>query len=166
MRVRSGVESHTASRSTGSGGLWCRMEIPSSISQVQDVEEKIIPQCRRFSYTDRDLFALKLAIEEAITNAVKHGNKNDPEKHVRIKYRVTPRRVDVVIEDEGSGFNPAVLPDCTCNENICSPHGRGILLMRAFMNSVVFNPAGNTVTLTKLNATPTASAPARNVAFG
>jgi len=170
VREHSSLPSPKIARSSGaqgSHGFWFRLEIPSIYAKVQEVEDKIISRCRDYAYTDRDLFALKLAIEEAVTNAVKHGNKNDPEKHVRIKYRVTPRRVDVVVEDEGPGFNTGGLPDCTCNENLSCPHGRGVLLMRAFMNSVVFNNAGNAVTLTKFNDAPASSAPtAGKVAFG
>ena len=137
-----------------SRGLWCRVEIPGDMKRLEEVEETILSQCQRHSFTERDLFALKLAIEEAYANAVKHGNRCDCDKHVRIKYRVTSRRADVVVEDEGHGFNPASLPDPTRDEHLESAHGRGILLMRAFMNNVVFNPTGNAVTLTKFNDSP------------
>lgn len=140
--------------SSASRRLWCRLEIPSDLKRVEEVEETILSQCQRYSFTDRDLFALKLAIDEAFANAVKHGNHCDRDKHVRIKYRVTARRADVVVEDEGPGFNPSNLPDPTLDQHIESTHGRGILLMRAFMNNVVFSPSGNSVTLTKFNDAP------------
>ena len=149
---------------TGTHTLWYKLEMPSHVRCAHDLEEKILCQCQQLSYTDRDLFALKLAIEEAFANAVKHGNKLDPHKIVHVKYRITPRRVDVVIEDEGSGFNPASLPDPTSECNIEHTSGRGLLLMRAFMNNVVFNPSGNAVTLTKFNECPRRST--RRVAFG
>jgi serine/threonine-protein kinase RsbW len=141
------------------------MELPSDLKRVEEVEETILGQCQRYSYTDRDLFALKLALDEAFANAVKHGNLCDCDKHVRIKYRVTPRRADVVVEDEGPGFNPASLPDPTHDDHIESTHGRGILLMRAFMNNVVYSPSGNSVTLTKFNDSPRNDSE-RSVAFG
>ena len=164
------LEKTTAARrpvdpSSTSHGLWCRLEIPSDLNRVEEVEETILSQCQRYSFTDRDLFALKLAIDEAFANAVKHGNHCDRDKHVRIKYRVTPRRADVVVEDEGPGFNPASLPDPTLDQHIESTHGRGILLMRAFMNNVVFSPSGNSVTLTKFNDAPRNNTE-HNVAFG
>jgi anti-sigma regulatory factor (Ser/Thr protein kinase) len=101
----------------------------------------------------------------AFANAVKHGNRCDCDKHVRIKYRVTPRRADVVVEDEGPGFNPSSLPDPTLDQHIESTHGRGILLMQAFMNNVVFSPSGNSVTLTKFNDSPRGNAE-YSIAFG
>ncbi|MGC9260000.1 MAG: ATP-binding protein [Phycisphaerae bacterium] len=155
---------HSGTGITHSGGLWLRMEIPSDLQRVQDIEEAVLSQCQHYSYTNRDLFALKLAIDEAVANAVKHGNRGNPEKHVRIKYRVTPHRADVVVEDEGPGFNPASLPDPTQEDQLTSLHGRGILLMRAFMNNVVYSPTGNAVTLTKFNDTPRTME--HSVAFG
>ncbi len=144
--------------------LWYKLEIANDIRCASDLEEKILCQCQKLAYTDRDLFALKLAIEEAFANAVKHGNKMDPHKIVHVKYRITSKRVDVVIEDEGSGFNPAALPDPTAESNLEQCSGRGLLLMRAFMNNVVFNAAGNAVTLTKFNECPRHNP--RRVAFG
>ena len=132
-------------------GLWCTEEFPSQMSEGRRVEEKILSQCRKHGYGQRDLFALKLALEEAICNAIRHGNKSTAGKHVRVKYRITNERVDVMVEDEGGGFDPAALPDPTADQNLQRTCGRGVLLMRAYMNNVVFNPAGNSVTLTKFN---------------
>ncbi len=131
--------------------LWCSCAIESDIRRARDVEEAILSQCHKHSFTDRDLFALKLAVDEAINNAVRHGNRSDSSKQIHIKYRVTPRRCDVVIADEGNGFNPAAVPDPTTEQNIEQTSGRGLLLMRAFMSSVVFNETGNAITLTKFN---------------
>ena len=150
--------------SRGSHTFWFKLELPSDVNRAAELEEKILCQCQQLAYTDRDLFALKLAIEEAFANAVKHGNKLDPHKVVHVKYRITPRRVDVVIEDEGRGFNPASLPDPTTECNLQQAGGRGLLLMRAFMNNVVFNASGNAVTLTKFNESPRRAT--RKVAFG
>ncbi|MGC8559729.1 MAG: ATP-binding protein [Phycisphaerae bacterium] len=145
--------------------LWCSCDIESDIRKARDVEEAILSQCQMHAFTDRDLFALKLAVEEAINNAIRHGNRCDTSKQIHIKYRVTPRRCDVVIADEGDGFNPAGVPDPTSEHNLEQTSGRGLLLMRAFMNSVVFNESGNAVTLTKFN--DSIRQPSRHrVAFG
>lgn len=150
LKLQSGPRGRRTSGDS-TAGLWYNLEFPSCIEEGRRVEEKIISQCHKFAYTDRDIFALKLALEEALSNAIRHGNKSNPEKHVHVKYRITHRRTDVVIEDEGCGFDPACLPDPTTEENICRNCGRGVLLMRAYMNNVVFNPSGNSVTLTKFN---------------
>ena len=149
--------------------MWCSLDIPSSRDDANVIEEKIISLCQKYSYSPRDIFALKLALEEALTNAIRHGNGGKLEKHIHIKYRVTRQRADIVIADEGAGFNPAAVPDPTqeCNLDRCG--GRGLLLMRAYMNSVVFNPVGNSVTLTKFNESrPTRahSNAATRIAFG
>ena len=134
----------------------------SCLSKARKLEDSILGECQRHHFGEADLFAIKLALEEALVNAVKHGNKMDPSKVVKVQHRVTDQRVDVVIEDQGEGFNPADLPDPTEEENLCRCNGRGILLMRAYMSSVVFNPQGNKVTLTKFNESYTPS----NVAMG
>ncbi|MCL2647520.1 MAG: ATP-binding protein [Phycisphaerales bacterium] len=130
---------------------WVSIEFPSSLERAGQVGEEILAACRRHHFNDQDIFAIKLALEEALVNAVKHGNKLDSAKRVRVQYRITDQRADVAIEDQGAGFNPVELPDPTADENLCRCCGRGILLMRAYMSNVVFNPKGNKVTLTKFN---------------
>ncbi len=130
---------------------WTRIEFASCLKKARDIETEILGTCEKHGFGEADIFALKLALEEALVNAVKHGNKLDPAKVVRVHYHVTDQRADITIEDQGPGFNPAELPDPTADENIDRCSGRGILLMRAYMSSVVFNPQGNKVTLTKFN---------------
>ncbi len=156
LKLQAGPRGQRQSREK-SVGLWCTEEFPSEMPEGRRVEEKILSQCRKHGYGQRDLFALKLALEEAISNAIRHGNKCTPGKHVRVKYRITRQRVDVMVEDEGHGFDPAVLPDPTADENLQRCCGRGVLLMRAYMNNVVFSPAGNSVTLTKFNESSSSS---------
>ncbi len=168
LKLQAGPRGRRESREKNVG-LWCSEEFPSQMAEGRRVEEKILSQCRKYAYGQRDLFALKLALEEAICNAIRHGNKSTPSKHVRVKYRITRARIDVMVEDEGSGFDPAVLPDPTADQNLERACGRGVLLMRAYMNNVVFNAAGNSVTLTKFNENYSSSdAPicSTTVAFG
>jgi len=130
---------------------WTAIEFGSCLDRARHVEDEILKRCEECHFPEHDVFAIKLALEEALVNAVKHGNKLDPCKHVKVLYRITKQRADVAVEDEGPGFNPANLPDPTAEENLEATHGRGILLMRAYMNNVVFSPSGNKVTLTKFN---------------
>ncbi|MEI8195586.1 MAG: ATP-binding protein, partial [Phycisphaerae bacterium] len=130
---------------------WTSLAFGSCLDRARGVEEQILQSCRTNGFTDHDIFALKLALEEALVNACKHGNCMDPHKQIKVQYRITPQRADITIEDEGHGFNPGEVPDPTSPENLETCHGRGILLMRAYMSNVVFNPSGNRVTLTKFN---------------
>jgi serine/threonine-protein kinase RsbW len=141
----------------GTSVPWTVVEFGSSLDRARGLEKEILDCCQKHRYGEADIFAIKLALEEALVNAVKHGNKLDPAKVVKVQYHVTEQRADITIEDQGPGFNPAGLPNPTDDENLEKCSGRGILLMRAYMSSVVFNPSGNKVTLTKFNEGFTAS---------
>jgi serine/threonine-protein kinase RsbW len=120
---------------------------PTEARQFQDVIEKLL---HRHSFSERDVFGVKLALEEALVNAIKHGNQMDRNKRVRISYRVDAERFEVLIADEGPGFNPEDVPDPLDVENLERPCGRGLLLMRSYMTEVVFHPPGNQVFMCKV----------------
>src|SRR5580692_5621880 len=128
--------------------------IPSDTAAGQSVQERIIQILEELRYDERDVFGIRLAIEEALVNAIKHGNQMDPNKTVRITCRVAIHKVRIEIEDQGEGFQPADVPDPTADENLERPCGRGIMLMRAFMTSITFNPSGNCVILEKERSEP------------
>jgi serine/threonine-protein kinase RsbW len=92
---------------------------------------------------------VRLALEEALVNAIKHGNGLDPSKSVRVHCDIQTDRVYVEIEDEGPGFAPEDVPDPTLDENIERPSGRGLMLIRSFMNRVDFNDRGNCIRIEK-----------------
>jgi serine/threonine-protein kinase RsbW len=100
-------------------------------------------------YCEVEVFGVRLALEEALVNAVKHGNQNDPTKCVWASWIVDPRRVLVAIEDEGDGFDPRAVPDPCTLENLERSCGRGLLLMRTYMSWVRYNSRGNRVTMIK-----------------
>ena len=124
--------------------------IPSLTSAGEEIQERILKALGELEYSSRDTFSVRLALEEALVNAIKHGNGMDPEKRVRISCEVSPEQVRIEIEDEGSGFVPSEVDDPTEDENLDRPGGRGIMLMRAFMNVINYNEIGNRVTLVKL----------------
>lgn len=124
-------------------------EIPSDTTAGQEVQEAIIRLLESRSYSDRDVFGVRLALEEGIVNAIKHGNRMDKSKSVRINCHITSERVQVTIEDEGPGFTIEDVPDPTADENLEKPCGRGIMLMKAFMNVIEYNDQGNVLTLEK-----------------
>ena len=90
-----------------------------------------------------------MPLEEALVNAIKHGNGCDVSKTVHVVCELTKDRLFVQIEDEGPGFDPDNVPDCTGADRLEMPCGRGVLLMRSFMSSVEFRDKGNCVVMTK-----------------
>ncbi|SFI39226.1 ATP-binding protein [Planctomicrobium piriforme] len=123
--------------------------IPSDTSRGYEVQERILGMLETQGYSDRDVFGVKLSLEEALVNAIKHGNGMDPEKSVRVYCEVSSQQVLIVIEDEGEGFKPEDVPDPTDDDNLEKPSGRGLMLMRAFMTKVEYNDRGNRVELLK-----------------
>ncbi len=99
----------------------------------------------RRGYDGPACFAVRIAVEEALTNAMQHGNGDDPAKTVTIEYAVGQESVVVEIEDQGLGFDPGAVPDPTRDENVDIPSGRGIMLIRAYMTEVSFSPEGNRI---------------------
>lgn len=127
--------------------------IPSDTSAGQAVQERIVARLEEFAYSTREVFGVRLALEEALVNAIKHGNRMDPDKTVRVECAISPEFVRVVIEDQGPGFKPESVPDPTMEENLERPCGRGIMLMRAFMSLVEYQGNGNVLVLEKRRAT-------------
>ena len=125
-------------------------EILSEFGQAKAVEDRIVAEAEAHHFGEDDVFALRLSLEEALTNAIRHGNVGDGRKKVRIRYQVNQDRIDVYVADEGSGFDPDQVPDPTQAENLELPTGRGIMLMRAYMNEVEYSQMGNTVHLVKV----------------
>jgi serine/threonine-protein kinase RsbW len=96
-----------------------------------------------------ELFGIQLAVEEAIINAVEHGNQGDPLKHVTVDYSMTSDRFEISITDEGCGFRPDEVPDPSMDENLDKVTGRGLALMKVYMDSVQYNTVGNRVSMVK-----------------
>jgi serine/threonine-protein kinase RsbW len=125
------------------------VEFPSDAGEGHVVQERIISLVESVPFGDRDIFGIRLAIEEALVNAIKHGNQMDISKKVRVACRVTSESVRIEIEDQGDGFDFSEVPDPTADENLERPCGRGLMLMRAFMTSITYNDKGNRVVLVK-----------------
>ena len=123
--------------------------IPNDTATALAVQERIIDALEKLAYSQRDVFGVRLALEEALVNAIKHGNRNDPRKSVRIECRISAEKIIVEIEDEGTGFEVDDVPDPTAEENLEKPSGRGIMLMRAFMTRVDYAGRGNRIVLEK-----------------
>ena len=126
-----------------------RLVIPSDLQAARAVEEEILVKALAQGYSEECTFALRLALEEAIVNAHKHGNRCDARKHITVSYQVGPERLVIRIRDDGPGFDPQAIPDPTAPERISLPNGRGIMLMKAYLDDVQYNREGNEVQLVK-----------------
>lgn len=125
------------------------IHIPSDTAAGQAVQERIIGALEQREFSPRDVFSVRLALEEALVNAIKHGNGMDPDKQVHVRCRINSDCVRIEVEDEGPGFTLTDVPDPTAEENLEKPCGRGIMLMRAFMDIVEYTARGNGVVLEK-----------------
>jgi serine/threonine-protein kinase RsbW len=124
--------------------------ISSDPAEARRIQEEIERHLQARHVSEHDIFSIKLALEEALVNAIKHGNQMDRTKKVYISYQIFADRFDVQITDDGSGFDPNEVPDPTAFENLERPCGRGLMLMRHYMTEVVFNQRGNGVLMSKV----------------
>jgi serine/threonine-protein kinase RsbW len=123
--------------------------IGSDMESGRRVLDELLIQLRSHRWDHRDVFGVHLAIEEALVNAIRHGNREDPRKRVEVHCRLADDRIKVEIADEGPGFDPLRVPDPTDVRHLALPIGRGLLLMRAFMSRVTYEDHGRKVVLEK-----------------
>lgn len=116
---------------------------PSDTAEGHRVQNLLLDRLKSLKYSEKVIFGIKLAVEEALVNAIKHGNQMDRAKQVRVSFTVNEEHFLIQITDEGPGFAVEEVPDPTAPENIERPCGRGLLLMRAYMTECDFLPPGN-----------------------
>lgn len=138
---------------TDNNWLWSySSRIPSESHAGKQVVDDVLQQLARLEWPDCEVFGIHLAMEEAIVNAIKHGNQDDPSKFVEVSIQIARDQFRIQITDEGSGFNPSEVPDPTDDENLELPSGRGLMLMRSFMSFVEYNDCGNSVKMEKVRS--------------
>jgi serine/threonine-protein kinase RsbW len=125
--------------------------IPSTSAHCRDVQKRILDDVARAGFNSDSFYAIRVALEEALTNAIKHGNRLDAGKKVHVRATVTPQKAEVVIEDEGGGFQRSGVPDPTLDENLQRCSGRGILLIESYMNEVKWTRGGRRLKMVKHN---------------
>jgi serine/threonine-protein kinase RsbW len=123
--------------------------LPSSIDAGHQFIAEVLARLEADRWTSQDIFGVHLALEEAVVNAIKHGNKLDLNKRVTVSCKVSPERFWIRVADDGNGFDPHSVPDCTDEDHLHMPNGRGLLLMRCYMSRVEYNDRGNVVTMEK-----------------
>jgi serine/threonine-protein kinase RsbW len=118
--------------------------VAENITLVESLVDNI---CEEFKINEDSYGNILVAVTEAVTNAIQHGNKYDPQKNVNVIVKTKDNLLRFVIQDEGPGFDFRNLPDPTDPDNIEKPHGRGIFLMQHLADTVDFKENGRTVEL-------------------
>jgi serine/threonine-protein kinase RsbW len=125
------------------------INIPSLPRELAHAENAILPVLENMGYGERAIFAVKLALEEAAINAIKHGNELDDTKKVTIGFAIDENNAVISVLDEGEGFDPKDVPDPTSDEFLMATSGRGLALIHAYMDEVRYNDKGNEITMIK-----------------
>jgi len=123
-----------------------RLVLPSHIEAVADAAAAAADFARNCGVAEEAAFGIDMAVREAITNAIVHGNKEDDAKQVEVAFICVPNGVEIEVRDQGEGFDPGRVPDPTAAENLMKTSGRGNFLMRSFMDEVHWEtgPEGGT----------------------
>jgi len=129
-----------------------RLVLPSHIEAVADGAAAVTDFIQSCGVGEEQAFGIDMAVSEAITNAIVHGNKEDEAKTVELTLNCLGRELEIEVKDQGEGFDPTSIPDPTDPANILKTSGRGIFLMRTFMDEVQWSmrpEGGTTVRMTK-----------------
>jgi serine/threonine-protein kinase RsbW len=127
--------------------------LPSRHGAHEPCVREVLAQLKQLGWAERDLFAIQMALVESLINAMRHGNRLDAKKQVDVECKANSDRFWMRVKDEGPGFQPDAVPDCTSEENLDRCCGRGLALMKAYMTSVQYNDCGNIVTMEKFRTT-------------
>lgn len=127
-----------------------QFKIPSDLSMVQKISAQVLQLLTgQFSVSETFSFDLRLCLEEALINAMKHGNKLRKDTFVTLDVDADADRVSLVVRDQGAGFSMQNIADCTKEENLFKNCGRGVYLIKHLMDEVRYNDVGNELTMTK-----------------
>jgi serine/threonine-protein kinase RsbW len=122
------------------------VELTHDRARISKLIDSILSIAEEKGFGSSSIFAIRLAIEEAITNAFEHGHEGlEKSLSIQVDYSVSSTLIEIAVEDQGPGFSPSALPDPTLQENLSKPSGRGVMLMQAYMSEVLFNAKGNRV---------------------
>ena len=117
------------------------LHLESSLESVDQAEEKVTSVAQSMGFPEEDVFRLGMAVREAMVNAVVHGNRYNANKKVHFAIGHSPNAIEIKIRDEGAGFHSEQQPDPLAEENLLKQSGRGIMLIRAFVDEFVVQPA-------------------------
>ena len=115
--------------------------LDSTLETVNSAEATASQMASEAGFPDEDVMKISMAVREAAINAVLHGNAYDPGKKVKIEFQQSPQGLVITIRDQGKGIDLNAIPDPTAPENLLKTSGRGIFLIRSFMDEVQINPS-------------------------
>jgi len=110
-----------------------------------EIQDTILGTMREKGYSEHDIFSVRIAFEESLANALLHGHQGDDLRGIEVSWKIEDQAVEITVTDEGRGYDPNAIPDPTAEENLKIPSGRGLAMMRAFMDDVQVNEKGNEV---------------------
>lgn len=121
--------------------------LPSRIEAIGEASAAAAEFAQRHGLSEDEAFGLDMAVREAVTNAVLHGNRQSATKRVEVRLKNSPHEVEITVRDEGEGFDPGGIADPTDPRNVLKTSGRGILFMKNFMDEVEWtsHPEGGTI---------------------
>ena len=126
--------------------------IPSEADAAIALITEMIDQLRDKNWDEQDVFSIHLALEEALMNAIKHGNQRDVSKKVEVRGTVSKSQFEITVKDEGKGFVRSEVPNPTDESNLEKTSGRGLMLMEFYMSEVNYNETGNQIHMLKIRS--------------
>lgn len=123
------------------------ISIPSTLDEIETVEKLSEQAAQAMDFDEDEKDSLAIAVTEAVNNAIVHGNKKDKSRRVHVKFTFEGQKIIVIVQDEGSGFNPDNLSDPLDPRNLLKESGRGIFILKALMDEVEFEFAGGGTTV-------------------
>lgn len=125
------------------------LKIPSETKYIRKISSEIVESIAHHKVEEEKIFDIRLSVEEAVRNAIIHGNHSDKKKSVRISYWIEHHHLVIEVEDEGSGFDHKLLPNPTEKDNIMRNSGRGVYLIHRLMDKLEYSEKGNRLKMTK-----------------
>mgnify|MGYP001560645933 FL=1 len=145
------TESQSPQNTSSDKSSWQKsIDLPSERGASRLIMDELLDKLGEHGWASADIFSIHLAAEEAIVNAIVHGNKLSADKKVHVECFVSPTVARIEITDEGDGFKPNEVPDCTQDDRLEVPNGRGVMLIHNFMTRVEYNEKGNHVLMEKV----------------
>lgn len=124
-----------------------QLELPSDVEGIHIIEKLVETICSTYKLSEDHYGNILVALTEAVSNAIYHGNKSDPDKKVHVGFRTDATMLLFSVKDEGPGFDYTNLPDPTDPANIEKPSGRGIFLIKHLADDVTFTDGGSCVSM-------------------